>query len=58
MCYTTKCGKNCHTGKIDIDQFAQGNDFNPTSATAPSRNGVTGTCRECGVYATFVAGSC
>ncbi len=58
MCYISSCGKRCHTGKIDPDQFSQENEFLPTSATSPSRNGVTGTCRECGTYATFVDGGC
>ncbi len=59
MCYISSCGKRCHTGIITPDQFAQENDlYNPTSATAPNRNGITGTCRECGTYGVFVAGSC
>lgn len=52
MCYTSKCGNHCHTGKIMVDL---GNNI---SATATDRNGALGQCLECGVRAYFIAGGC
>ena len=49
MCYTTKCGKSCHTGIIQYDYQ------NNTSATT---QGHLGTCLECGAYGSVYQGDC
>lgn len=56
MCYTTKCGKSCHTGQIKPDRRMFWDNDYTAAITAPTT--IRGYCSECGVSGEFILGGC